>query len=131
MGEMTREFCNHIVDCEWIEDSPQSAVMRMWAIDKEFVMREDNIRIVCGWFTWLCMDMAMGRFLTKNGLKGITIRSQCDFHSIYRTPEVIVKTKLTDDSKDNYTMSIEINAGTKLVASGQFVFKVKEKNDRR
>ncbi len=128
---MTREFCNHIIDCEWLDKSNDSAVMRMWAIDKEFVMREDNIRIVCGWFTWLCMDMSMGRFLTSNGLQGMTLRSQCDFHSIYRTPEVIVKTQLIDDNKDNYTMSKTIYAGSKIVATGKFVFKVKERNDRR
>ena len=131
VGVLVREFCNHIIDCEWLEEQPDSAVMRMWAVDRELVMREDNFRVVCGWFTWLCMDMSMGRFLTKQGLNGMTITSQIDFHAIYRTPEVVVKTKLVDNDKDNYTMSKEIYAGSRLVASGRFVFKVKERNDRR
>jgi len=126
-----REFCNHIIDCEWIEDQPDGAVMRMWAVDRGLVMREDNFRIVCGWFTWLCMDMVASRFFTRKGLTGMTIHSGLDFHAVYRTPEVIIKTKLIDDNPDNYTMFIEVCAGTKLVASGHFVFKVKERNDRR
>lgn len=131
MGVLVREYCNHIIDCEWLEEQPDSAVMRMWAVDRELVMREDNFRVVCGWFTWLCMDMSMGRFLDKQGLNGMTITSQIDFHAIYRTPEVVVKTKLVDNDKDNYTMLKEIYAGSRLVASGRFVFKVKERNDRR
>ena len=131
VGNLKREFCNHIIDCEWLEDFEDGAVMRMWAIDKELVMREDNLRVVCGWFTWLCMDMSTGRFLTSRGLQGMTINSHIDFHSIYRTPEVLVKSKLVDSSKDNYTMLKEIYAGSKLVASGKFVFKVKERNDRQ
>jgi len=131
VGVLVREFCNHIIDCEWIEDQPDSAVMRMWALDRELVMRGDRFHIVTGWFTWLCMDMCMGRFLSQKGLIGVTTTSHVDFHAVYRTPETVLKTKLIDDNPDNYTMFIEVYASTKLVASGQFVFKVKERNDRR
>lgn len=99
--------------------------MRMWAADPQFVMRKD-FGIVCGWFTWLCMDMACGRMLDYNQLEGVTTSSHVDFTGMYRTPDIMVKNTVTNSDHNNYTMLLEISSGTKQIATGQFIFKVRK-----
>ncbi len=120
-----KDFCNHIIDCEYLSQADNVYEMRMWAVDPKFVQRKD-FDIVCGWYTWLCMDMSCGRVMDQSQLEGVTTTSKVDFHAMYRTSEVLVKNTLVNLDHNNYTMQLEMFSGTRKIATGEFVFKVRK-----
>ena len=132
MGELTPlDYCTHIMNHSIIEHVPgKSIVVELSAVDSTFVQRP-GIRIVAGWYTWLCADMVGSMLLGESGYIGLTKNLNIDFVKTYRDTNMLGKGTVLSTVDDVWTIEIELSTpeGTVLsTASGEFkVFERKQK----
>jgi hypothetical protein len=128
VGELTPlDYCTSILSHNIIEHTPNKSVtVEFFAVDSAFVKRSD-VKIVAGWYTWLCADMTGSMLLGESGYNGLTKNLNIDLVKTYRNPGIVGKGTVVLIVDDVWTINIELSspAGAVLsTASGEFkVFK--------
>ena len=123
------DYCTSILSHSILEHVPgKSIVVELSAVDPKFVIRPE-VRIVAGWYTWLCADMVGSMLLGESGYNGLTKNLNIDLVKTYRTPTITGRGLVKSIVDDFWTIDIELfNSESTLIstASGEFkVFKRK------
>ena len=124
VGELkSLDYCTNILSYSILEHVPdKSIVLELSAVDPKFVIRPE-VRIVAGWYTWLCADMVGSMLLGQAGYNGLTKNLNIDLVKTYRTPTVTGRGLVKSIVDDVWTIDIELfNSESTLIstASGEF-----------
>ena len=125
MGELTPlDYCTSILSHSIIEHVPgKSIVVELSAVDSMLVQRP-GVRIVAGWYTWLCADMVGSMLLGESGYNGLTKNLNIDLVRTYRNPSNVIGKGLVKSIVDDvWAIDIELfNSESTLLstASGEF-----------
>jgi hypothetical protein len=119
------DYCSNILSHSVLEHVPsKSIVVELSAIDPKFVIRPE-IRIVTGWYTWLCADMVGSMLLGESGYNGLTQNINIDLVKAYRTPALLGKGTVVSIVDNVWTIDIELSTpGGTVVSTAIAVFKV-------
>jgi len=123
------DYCTNILSHSILEHVPsKSIVVELSAIDPKFVIRPE-IRIVTGWYTWLCADMVGSMLLGESGYNGLTQNINIDLVKTYRTPNLLGKGTVISIVDNTWTIDIELsNSSGVVVSTAIAVFKVFKRN---
>jgi acyl-coenzyme A thioesterase PaaI-like protein len=94
----------------------KSIVMELSAVDPKFVIRPE-VRIVAGWYTWLCADMVGSMLLGQAGYNGLTQCLNIDLVKTYRTPILVGKGVVVSIVDNVWTIDIELSNSSGTVVS--------------
>ena len=124
VGELTPlDYCTSILSHSIIEHVPgKSITVTMSAVDSTLVQRP-GIRIVAGWYTWLCADMVGSMLLGESGYNGLTKNLNINLIKTYRDTAMLGKGLVKSIVDDVWTIDIELfNSESMLLstASGEF-----------
>lgn len=127
-------FCDHILTNEVLDLAPgQHIRVKFSAADKSLVTRTDRFKVVAGWYTWLCIDMACAMLAKATGFEILTEKFDLDLIKTYRYPNNTVEANLVQIVNDRWTIDSKL-----LLPSGEVlatarvrakVFLSEEKND--
>jgi hypothetical protein len=118
VGKLTPiDYCIDIVSYNIIEHVPgKSIVVELSAVDPIFVQRP-GIRIVAGWYTWLCADMVGSMLLGESGYNGLTKNLNIDLVKTYRNTNMLGKGTVLSIDDDVWTIAIELSTTEGAVLS--------------
>jgi hypothetical protein len=111
------DYCTNILSYSILEHVPdKSIVMELSAVDPKFVIRPE-VRIVAGWYTWLCADMVGSMLLGQAGYNGLTQCLNIDLVKTYRTPILVGKGVVVSIVDNVWTIDIELSNSSGTVVS--------------
>lgn len=130
VGEIkSLDYCSNILSHCLLEHTPSKSItVELSAVDPKFVQRAD-LRIVAGWYTWLCADMVGSMLLGESGYNGLTKNLNIDLVKTYRTPTITGRGLVKSIVDDFWTIDIELlSTSGSVLSTASAEFKVFKRN---